>query len=112
VKFNHFLCNGYFANLFNLNRFPPQEDVINFVVRTAQRYLKKQPKTLIVVGAYSIGKENVYLAISQALEVLYTSEISPLFTVGVFLVKYFLVLCCLEWSYVSSSSEIRHFCIF
>uniref|UniRef100_A0ACD5UAZ5 Uncharacterized protein n=2 Tax=Avena sativa TaxID=4498 RepID=A0ACD5UAZ5_AVESA len=54
-------------------KFPPQEDVINFVVRTAQRYLKKQPKTLIVVGAYSIGKENVYLAISQALEVpIYT----------------------------------------
>ncbi|XP_047064380.1 DNA cross-link repair protein SNM1-like [Lolium rigidum] len=54
-------------------KFPPQEDVIDFVVRTAQRYLKKQPKTLIVVGAYSIGKENVYLAISQALEVpIYT----------------------------------------
>lgn len=53
-------------------RFPPQEDVIDFVVRTAQSYLKKQPKTLIVVGAYSIGKENVYLAISQALEVLYS----------------------------------------
>ena len=50
-------------------RFPPQEDVIDFVVSTARRYLKKQPKTLIVVGAYSIGKENVYLAISQALEV-------------------------------------------
>lgn len=53
-------------------RFPPQEDVIDFVVRTARRYLKKQPKTLIVVGAYSIGKENVYLAISQDLEVLYS----------------------------------------
>ncbi|KAL6650684.1 hypothetical protein ACP70R_009609 [Stipagrostis hirtigluma subsp. patula] len=54
-------------------KFPPQEDVIDFVVRTAQRYLQKQPKTLIVVGAYSIGKENVYLAVSQALEVpIYT----------------------------------------
>ncbi|GJN03069.1 hypothetical protein PR202_ga20473 [Eleusine coracana subsp. coracana] len=52
-------------------KFPPQEDVVDFVVRTAQRYLQKQPKTLIVVGAYSIGKENVYLAISRALEVLY-----------------------------------------
>ncbi|CAL5067505.1 unnamed protein product [Urochloa decumbens] len=54
-------------------KFPHQEDVIDFIVRTARRYLKKQPKTLIVVGAYSIGKENVYLAISQALEVpIYT----------------------------------------
>ncbi|TKW04151.1 hypothetical protein SEVIR_7G090400v4 [Setaria viridis] len=54
-------------------KFPPQEDVIDFVVRTARRYLTKQPKTLIVVGAYSIGKENVYLAISQALDVpIYT----------------------------------------
>ena len=79
MKFLHFLCNGYFANLFNFIRFPPQEDVIEFVVRTAQRYLKKQPKTLIVVGAYSIGKENVYLAISQALGVLYISEISLFF---------------------------------
>jgi hypothetical protein len=71
-------------------RFPPQEDVIDFVVRTAQRYLKKQPKTLIVVGAYSIGKENVYLAISQALEVLYLSEISLFcLSAGVFLVNYF-----------------------
>ncbi|XP_006652237.2 DNA cross-link repair protein SNM1 [Oryza brachyantha] len=54
-------------------KFPPKEDVIDFVVRTAQRYLQKEPKTLIVVGAYSIGKENVYLAISKALEVpIYT----------------------------------------
>ncbi|KAL6843449.1 hypothetical protein ACP4OV_026771 [Aristida adscensionis] len=54
-------------------KFPPQEDVIDFVVRTAQRYRQKEPKTLIIVGAYSIGKENVYLAISQALEVpIYT----------------------------------------
>jgi hypothetical protein len=59
-----------------LSRFPPQEDVIDFVVRTAKRHLQKQPKTLIVVGAYSIGKENVYLAISQALEVLYRWDIT------------------------------------
>lgn len=54
-------------------RFPPKEDVIDFAVRTAKRYLQKEPKTLIVVGAYSIGKENVYLAISKALQVpIYT----------------------------------------
>ncbi|CAD6220459.1 unnamed protein product [Miscanthus lutarioriparius] len=46
---------------------------LDFAMRIARRYLKKQPKTLTVVGAYSIGKENVYLAISQALEVpIYT----------------------------------------
>uniref|UniRef100_I1P680 DNA repair metallo-beta-lactamase domain-containing protein n=2 Tax=Oryza glaberrima TaxID=4538 RepID=I1P680_ORYGL len=54
-------------------KFPPKEDVIDFAVRTAKRYLQKEPKTLIVVGAYSIGKENVYLAISKALQVpIYT----------------------------------------
>ncbi|WVZ85470.1 hypothetical protein U9M48_032393 [Paspalum notatum var. saurae] len=68
------ICSSMSSLLNIINcRFPSQEDVIDFVVRTAQIYLKKQPKTLIIVGAYSIGKENVYLAISQALEVpIYT----------------------------------------
>lgn len=50
-------------------RFPSKEDVVEFVVRVTKRSLAKQPKTLIVVGAYSIGKEHVYLAISEALGV-------------------------------------------
>ncbi|KAL5700533.1 snm1-like protein [Ranunculus cassubicifolius] len=50
-------------------RFPSKEDVLAFVVKIAKQSLKKQPKTLIVVGAYSIGKECVYLAISEALQV-------------------------------------------
>ncbi|KAG5534627.1 hypothetical protein RHGRI_022672 [Rhododendron griersonianum] len=50
-------------------RFPSKEDVLSFVVRVTQNFLRKQPKTLIIVGAYSIGKECVYLAISKALEV-------------------------------------------
>lgn len=50
-------------------RFPPKEDVVDFVVKKTHNCLKKQPRTLVVVGAYSIGKENVYLAISQSLEV-------------------------------------------
>ncbi|XP_077250172.1 DNA repair metallo-beta-lactamase family protein isoform X2 [Tasmannia lanceolata] len=50
-------------------RFPSKEDVVGFVVRIARNSLAKQPKTLIVVGAYSIGKEHVYLAISEALGV-------------------------------------------
>ncbi|XP_019708287.1 DNA cross-link repair protein SNM1 [Elaeis guineensis] len=56
-------------------RFPPKEDVVNFIVRTARKCLEKQPKTLIAVGAYSIGKEHVYVSISQALEVpIYTDS--------------------------------------
>lgn len=50
-------------------RFPPKEDVVSFVVRITHNFLAKQPKALIVVGAYSIGKEQVYLAISHALGV-------------------------------------------
>ncbi|KAG1370234.1 putative DNA cross-link repair protein SNM1 [Cocos nucifera] len=52
-------------------RFPPKEDVVDFIVRTARKCLEKQPKTLIAVGAYSIGKEHVYVSISQALENLF-----------------------------------------
>lgn len=50
-------------------RFPSKDDVLSFVVKTAKQCLKKQPRTLIVVGAYSIGKECVYLALSEALRV-------------------------------------------
>lgn len=50
-------------------RFPSKEEVTSFVVRTTKTCLKKQPKTLIIVGAYSIGKECVYIAISEALKV-------------------------------------------
>lgn len=50
-------------------RFPLKEEVLNFVVKVTKNILKKQPKTLIIVGAYSIGKESVYLAISKALMV-------------------------------------------
>ncbi|WCJ40271.1 DNA cross-link repair protein SNM1 [Euphorbia peplus] len=48
-------------------KFPSKEDVLNYVVRVTKDFLKRQPKTLVVVGAYSIGKECVYLAISKAL---------------------------------------------
>ncbi|CAK9166191.1 unnamed protein product [Ilex paraguariensis] len=55
-------------------KFPPKDDVLNFVVRVTKHCLKKQPKTLVIVGAYSIGKECVYLAISKALGVkIYTN---------------------------------------
>ncbi|XP_065869324.1 DNA cross-link repair protein SNM1 [Euphorbia lathyris] len=48
-------------------KFPSKEYVLNYVVGVTKEFLKRQPKTLVVVGAYSIGKECVYLAISKAL---------------------------------------------
>ncbi|KAK7286497.1 hypothetical protein RJT34_21524 [Clitoria ternatea] len=50
-------------------RFPSKEDVLNYVVKITKNYLKIHPRALVVVGAYSIGKECVYLAISKALGV-------------------------------------------
>ncbi|GAV74965.1 DRMBL domain-containing protein/Lactamase_B_2 domain-containing protein [Cephalotus follicularis] len=50
-------------------RFPSKEDVLSYVVRVTKKCLTKQPATLVVVGAYSIGKECVYLAISKAVGV-------------------------------------------
>uniref|UniRef100_A0A7N0VMX7 DNA repair metallo-beta-lactamase domain-containing protein n=1 Tax=Kalanchoe fedtschenkoi TaxID=63787 RepID=A0A7N0VMX7_KALFE len=50
-------------------KFPSKEEVLDFVVRITTNWLKKQPKALVAVGAYSIGKECVYLSISKALEV-------------------------------------------
>ncbi|KAI9121646.1 hypothetical protein K1719_008679 [Acacia pycnantha] len=49
-------------------KFPPQEAVLNYVVKITKNQLKNQPRTLVVVGAYSIGKECVYRAISKALK--------------------------------------------
>ncbi|KAK1270792.1 DNA cross-link repair protein SNM1 [Acorus gramineus] len=55
-------------------KFPLREEVVNFVVKIARNSLENRPKTLIVVGAYSIGKEHVYLSISQELGVpIYTN---------------------------------------
>ncbi|CAA7061691.1 unnamed protein product [Microthlaspi erraticum] len=48
-------------------KFPSKEDVLSYVVRITKEFLRKQPRTLIVVGSYSIGKECVYLAIAKAL---------------------------------------------
>lgn len=50
-------------------RFPSKEEVLNYVVKITKNHLKIHPRTLVVVGAYSIGKECVYLAISKALGV-------------------------------------------
>ncbi|XP_069167909.1 DNA cross-link repair 1A protein isoform X1 [Procambarus clarkii] len=48
--------------------FPNQDDVIEKCVSIATCHIKNNSKTLIFVGAYSIGKERVFKAIATALD--------------------------------------------
>ncbi|XP_019859070.1 PREDICTED: DNA cross-link repair 1A protein-like [Amphimedon queenslandica] len=47
--------------------FPPQDDVISFVVNIVLERMVKDPDTLIVCGAYTIGKEKIFTAIANSL---------------------------------------------
>ncbi|CAJ1081024.1 DNA cross-link repair 1A protein [Xyrichtys novacula] len=47
--------------------FPRQEEVISFAASTAFELVTLNPRTLVVCGSYSVGKEKVFLALAEIL---------------------------------------------
>nr|XP_040032477.1 DNA cross-link repair 1A protein isoform X1 [Gasterosteus aculeatus aculeatus] len=47
--------------------FPTQQEVINFAANTAFELVTLNPRTLVVCGSYSVGKEKVFLALAEVL---------------------------------------------
>uniref|UniRef100_A0A3Q2YG13 DNA cross-link repair 1A protein n=1 Tax=Hippocampus comes TaxID=109280 RepID=A0A3Q2YG13_HIPCM len=47
--------------------FPRQQEVINFAASTSFESVTLHPRTLVVCGSYSVGKEKVFLAVAEVL---------------------------------------------
>ncbi|XP_029954319.1 DNA cross-link repair 1A protein isoform X1 [Salarias fasciatus] len=47
--------------------FPKQQEVINFAANSAFESVTLNPRTLVVCGSYSVGKEKVFLALAEVL---------------------------------------------
>ncbi|XP_073684168.1 DNA cross-link repair 1A protein [Garra rufa] len=47
--------------------FPTQQEVITFAVNAAFEQVTLNPRTLVVCGTYAVGKEKVFLAVSEVL---------------------------------------------
>ncbi|XP_003961638.2 DNA cross-link repair 1A protein isoform X1 [Takifugu rubripes] len=47
--------------------FPTQQEVINFAASTAFELVALNPRTLVVCGSYSVGKEKVFFALADVL---------------------------------------------
>lgn len=48
--------------------FPSQKDVVQFAVAKTLDFMSRNPKMLVAVGTYSIGKERIFLALAEALD--------------------------------------------
>ncbi len=48
--------------------FPDQSDVVATCVESVKKLLRRHPKTLILVGSYTIGKERVFSSLAEELD--------------------------------------------